>query len=247
LGVSRLSINLTDSRVTGGVDGERGRTFVAKRHSLFLTPVGASTRWRKSSPSSHLNIYIRSPAILDDGQDELGRQLRQGEPIFNLMLPGSSSLVERLASEMAEGGPFSIEAVDSLAFLVLVQLGRRRLDSDGPRLMSAQRMVRLGEYIAANLGERILVADLASVVGLPAGQFARAFTRHTGRSPHQYVLSRRVEHATAMLQRGQGSLADVAAACGFASQQHMTSVLRVRLGVTPAALRGALSVPLKDR
>jgi len=50
-----------------------------------------------------------------------------------------------------------------------------------------------------------------------------------------------------MLQRGQGSLADVAAACGFASQQHMTSVLRVRLGVTPAALRGALSVPLKDR
>ncbi len=247
LSVSRLSINLTASRVTGGVDGERDRTFVAKRHSLFLTPAGASTRWRKSSPSRHLNIYIRSPAVLDDDQHGLGRQLQQGGPIFNLVLPGSSALVRRLALEMVEGGPFSMEAVESLALLVLVQLGRRRLNSNGPRLMSAQRMARLGEYIVANLGERILVADLAVVAGLPAGQFARAFTRYTGRSPHQYVLSRRVEHATAMLRHGQGSLAEVAAACGFASQQHMTHVLRGRLGMTPAALRGALSVPRNSR
>jgi AraC family transcriptional regulator len=247
LGVSRLSINLTTSRVTGGVDGERGRSFEAKRHSLFLTPAGAPTRWRKSSPSRHLNIYFRSPAILDDGQDELGRQLQQCGPIFNLVLPGSGALIKQLAREMSEGGPFSGEAVESLALLMLVQLARRHLNSDGPGLMSAQRMARLGEYIAANLGECILVADLAAVAGLPAGRFAHAFTRYTGRSPHQYVLSRRVEHATAMLRRGQCSLAEVAAACGFASQQHMTVVLRVRLGVTPAALRGAPSVPRESR
>jgi AraC family transcriptional regulator len=146
-----------------------------------------------------------------------------------------------LPSRCPKGGPFSREAVESLALLVLVQLGRRRLSFESPRLMSAQRMARLDEYIAANLGERVLVADLAAVTGLPAGQFAHAFTRYTGRSPHQYVLSRRVEHATAMLRRGRGSLAEVAAACGFASQQHMTVVLRVRVGMTPGALRGALS------
>ena len=148
LGVPRLSINLTASPVTGGVDGERSRAFVAQRHSLFLTPAGTSTRWRKSSPSRHLNI---------------------------------------------------------------------------------------------------LVADLAAVARLPAGRFAHAFTRYTGRSPHQYLLSRRVEHATAMLRRGLDRLAEVAAACGFASQQHMTRVLRARVGMTPAALRGARSVPRKIR
>lgn len=243
LGVPRLSINLTASRVTGGVDGERGRTFVAKRHSLFLTPAGASTRWHKLSPSKHMNIYIHAPTALDNGQDELARQLQQAGPIFNLVLPGSSALLVRLASEISTGGPFSVEAVESLALLVLVQLGRRRLSPEGPRLMSAQRVARLDEYIAANFEERILVADLAAVAGLPAGQFARAFTRYTGRSPHQYVLSRRVEHATALLRRGRGSLAEVAAASGFASQQHMTHVLRTRLGVTPATLRGALPLP----
>lgn len=247
LAVSRLSINLTASRVSGGIDGERGRTFVAKRHSLFLTPADAATRWSKSSPSRHLNIYFRSAALLDDGRHELGCRLQQGGPIFNLVLPGSGALIERLAEEMAEGGPFAIEAAESLALLLLVQLGRRRLHANSPRLMSAQRMARLDDYIAANLGERILVADLAVVAGLPAGQFAHAFTRYTGRTPHQYVLSRRVEQATALLRRGQGSLAEVAAACGFASQQHMTAVLRVRLGVTPAALRAALSASRKGR
>ena len=238
--VLRLSINLTASRVTGGVDGERGRAFIANRHSLFLTPAGAATRWRKASPSRHLNIYVRSPAAANDGQDELGRQLQEGGPIFNLVLPGSGALIDRLALEMSQGDPFSIEAVDSLALLVLVQLGRRRLSASGPRFMSARQMARLGEYVDANLGERILVTDLALVAGLPAGQFARAFTRYTGRSAHQFVLSRRVERATAMLRRGQESLAEVAAACGFASQQHMTKVLKLRLGMTPAALRHAL-------
>jgi AraC family transcriptional regulator len=241
LKVSRLSINLTASRVNGGMEGERGRAFLANRHSVFLTPAGAATRWSKSSPSRHVNIYFHSPLVLDDAEDELGRRLQQGGPIFNVILPGSSALVDRLALELTEEGPFALEAVESLALLLLVQFVRQRLNPDGPRSMSAQQMTRLDEFIAANLGERILVADLAAVAGLPAGRFAQAFTRHTGRSPHQYVLSRRVEHATAMLRRGQDSLAEVAASCGFASQQHMTRVLRVRLGITPAALREALS------
>ena len=239
LHVSRLSINLTASRVTGGVDGERGRAFAANRHSLFLTPAGASTRWSKSAPSKHLNIYFGSPTFSNKDQDEFTHQLRQVGPIFNLMLPGSSALINRLVLELSESGLFSTEAVESLALLLLVQLGRQCLNANSPRLMSAQQMARLAEYVDANLGERILVADLAIVAGLPAGQFAHAFTRYTGRSPHQYVLSRRVEQSTAMLRLGQGSLAEVAAACGFASQQHMTHVLKARLGVTPAAVRGA--------
>lgn len=237
LDVSRLSVNLTASRATGGVDGERRRAFMVKRHSLFFTPAGTPTQWHKSLPSRHLNLYYHLPTVLGDGQDETAHPLQRG-PIFNLTLPGSSMLIDRLAREMAEGGPFSIAAVESLALLLLVQLGRQRLGTTGPRLMSAPRLARLDEYIAANLEERILVADLAAVAGLPAGQFAHAFTRDTGRSPHQYVLWRRVERATALLQGGQASLAEVAAACGFASQQHMTFVLRARLGVTPAALRG---------
>lgn len=244
LAVSRLSINLTTSHLTGGVDGERGRAFVARRHSLFFTPAGVASRWRKSSPSRHLNIYFGSSASIDEGPDNLGRRLQQGGPIFNLTLPGTGALIRGLAAETSASGPFSCEAVESLALLLLVQLARRRLETAGPQPISARLLAMLDEFIAANLAERILVADLARVAGLPAGQFAHVFTRYTGRSPHQYVLSRRVEGATAMLRHGRVSLAEVAAACGFASQQHMTQVLKARLGLTPAAVRDA-SPPLR--
>ena len=62
--------------------------------------------------------------------------------------------------------------------------------------------------------------------------------RYTGRSPHQFVLARRVERAIDMLRRSPLSLTDVAAACGFSSQQHMTHVLSERLGIAPSAVRG---------
>jgi AraC family transcriptional regulator len=246
MAVSRVSINLTTSRVSGGVDGERARTFMARRHSLFFTPAGTPTRWRKLSASRHLNIYFSAPVLLNDSEEELGRRLQQGGPIFNLALPGTGALITGLASELSGGNPFASEAVESLALLVLVQLGRRRLEAQGPQPMCVQRLAQLDEFIAANLAERILVADLARVAGLPAGQFAQVFTRFTGRSPHQYVLSRRVEQATAMLRHGRCSLAEVAAACGFASQQHMTLVLKARLGLTPAAVRGASSPPGRE-
>jgi AraC-like DNA-binding protein len=246
LGVARLSINLSTSLLTGGVDGERCRAFVARRHSLFFTPAGVAARWRKSSPSRHLNLYLRAGASIDDGQGDLGHRLQQGGPIFNLTLPGTGALIRGLDAETSAGGPFSCEAVESLALLLLVQLGRRRLEFAGPQPMSSRRMAMLDEFIAANLGERILVADLARVAGLPAGQFAHVFTRYTGRSPHQYVLSRRVERATEMLRRGRSGLAEVAAACGFASQQHMTQVLKARLGLTPAAVRDASPAPRRE-
>jgi AraC family transcriptional regulator len=241
--VARLSINLTSSRVQGGVDGERGRGFVARRHSLFFTPSGAAMRWRKGSPSRHINLYFRAPALLDESEDELGRRLQEGGPIFNLALPGTGWLITGLAAELSGGSLFALEAVESLALLLLVQLGRRRLEAHGPQPISAHCLAQLDAFIAANLAERILVADLARVAGLPPGQFAQAFTRFTGRSPHQYVLSRRVEEATAMLRHGRVSLAQVAAACGFASQQHMTQVIKARLGLTPAAVRGGSSSP----
>ena len=243
LTVARLSVNLTTSRVHGGVEGERGRSFVARRHSLFFTPAGIPMRWRKGSASRHLNLYFRAPILLDESEAELGRRLQEGGPIFNLALPGTGGLIAGLAAELSGGSRFALEAVESLALLLLVQLGRRRLEARGPQPISARHLAELDAFIAANLAERILVADLARVAGLPPGQFAQAFTRFTGRSPHQYVLSRRVEAATAMLRYGRVGLAQVAAACGFASQQHMTQVLRARLGLTPAAVRGGAASP----
>ena len=236
LQIPRLSINLTASSVFGGVVSERRRSFEAKRHSIFLTPPSVAVQWRKQSPSRHLAIYFR-PRLHDDASDCADHLQRCG-PIFNVTLPDCTGFIERLEAEMMAPGPFATEAVDSLARLLLIGFACRRSRSTGPSQLSAALLRRLEEYVDANLAHRILVADLAAVVGLPAQSFAKAYLRYTGRSPHQFVLARRVERATDMLRHSPLSLTEVAAACGFSSQQHMTHVLSDRLGIAPSAVRG---------
>ena len=235
LQMARLSINLTSSSVFGGVESERRRTFEAKRHSIFLTPPSAAVRWHKPSPSRHLAIYFRPRSSDEEG--DCAHHLQRCGPIFNVTLPDCTGLIERLEAEMTTPGPFAAEAVDSLARLLLIGFAGRRGRTTGPSQLSAALLRRIEEFVDAHLARRILVADLAAVVGLPAQSFAKAYVRYTGRSPHQFVLARRVERATNMLRHSRLSLSEVAAACGFSSQQHMTHALRQRLDTVPSALR----------
>ena len=238
LQMPRLSINLTASNVVGGIESERRRTFEARRHSFFLTPPSAAVQWRKSSPSRHLAIYFGTPSSADtDSDGDCAQHLRSCGPMFNVTLPGCAGLIERLESQMTTPSPFAVEAVDSLARLLLIGLASRRGRAVGSLQLSAALLSRLEEYVDAQLAGRILVADLAAVVGLSAQAFAKAYVRYTGRSPHQFVLVRRVERAVDLLRRSPLSLHEVATACGFSSQQHMTHVLSERLGVAPSALR----------
>jgi AraC family transcriptional regulator len=91
--------------------------------------------------------------------------------------------------------------------------------------------------IFAHLSERSLVADLARQAGLPPNRFAQAFSEHTHRSPHQFVLALRLEHAAQLLRASNLTLVKVAHDCGFANQQHLCNATRRHLGTTPGRYR----------
>jgi AraC family transcriptional regulator len=231
---ARLSINLTAARVEGALDGQRRQSHAAKVHSLFLTPAGVSAAWRKSEPSRHINIYF----------DPLSCGGTAQRPLLNGSLHGGRALIDALADELAGGDDFADEAADSLARMILVRLTRQRAKAQlHANPLTPMRLRRLADYVQAHLEQRILVADLAAVAELPVNRFAAAFVAATGQSPHQYVLMQRLARAEAMLRFGTEPLAEVAAASGFSSQQHMTQVMRIRTGRTPARLRSLSADP----
>ena len=78
------------------------------------------------------------------------------------------------------------------------------------------------------------LADLAAVSGLSRFQLVRQFARATGLTPHAYLIQRRIDMARALLARGS-TLADAAAASGFADQSHMTRLFIRTYGITPGA------------
>jgi len=80
---------------------------------------------------------------------------------------------------------------------------------------------------------------MAQLLELSEGFFIRAFKRAMGKSPHSYLIDRRLATARARLLDSSASLADIALTCGFNSQAHMATVFRQRLGVSPVQLRQA--------
>lgn len=79
----------------------------------------------------------------------------------------------------------------------------------------------------------LTLADLADEAGISRFQLLRSFAHETGLPPHAYRMQRRVVLARQLIARGV-SLADAAAAAGFADQSHMTRAFVRLLGVTPA-------------
>ncbi len=239
LPIARLSVNLTRSRVSGGIDGDKQRSFEAARYSMFFVPAGMPAVWQKDSPSRHLNIYFHADGL--DGFDGTadGRvPFDEGQPLFNAHASGIGYFADQLAAELDGTGLFKDEAADSLARLILVRLARQLCGPGrAPNPLTPKLLASLRGYITAHLAERILVADLAREAGLPPNRFALAFSEFTRQSPHQFVLRMRLDRAAQLLRESSLNLVEVAHDCGFATQQHLCNTLRRHFGTTPSRYR----------
>jgi len=84
------------------------------------------------------------------------------------------------------------------------------------------------------------IDDLAQAAGMSVCHFIRTFRQTTGATPHQYVLTRRIERAMGLLAQPGCSVAEVADSTGYASPSHFVASFRQRLGMTPASYRQAV-------
>ena len=95
------------------------------------------------------------------------------------------------------------------------------------------RLKRVLDYIEANLGEPITLADLAAATTLSPMHFAAQFRMSTGVRPHEYLLRRRIERAQELLLQPGQSIVDIALTVGFQTQSHFTTVFKRFVGDTP--------------
>lgn len=96
---------------------------------------------------------------------------------------------------------------------------------------------RVQAHIEDRLGEKIALAELATIAGLSACHFARAFKRSLGLPPLRYVTVRRVAHAAQLIRTTNRSLTEISAHVGFGDQSHFCRVFRREHGETPRDFR----------
>ena len=101
----------------------------------------------------------------------------------------------------------------------------------------ARHLLRARDLADARYAEPLTVADMAGAAGLSPAHFSRAFKRAFGESPHQYLLTRRLERAAALLRVTDWSVAEVCFAVGASSLGSFTASFGRVFGRSPAAYR----------
>jgi AraC family transcriptional regulator len=143
-------------------------------------------------------------------------------------------LGRRMVAEMANADSFSRVALEGLSCELLALFGRgasRAGDTPSRWLKDAC------DYIAAHPAGAVSVREIAAAIACHPVRLSRAFRRVHGVTVGQYQRRLRIAQASDLLRATRMPLAEIAQACGFCDQSHLSRVFKAELGCTPAAFR----------
>jgi AraC-like DNA-binding protein len=103
----------------------------------------------------------------------------------------------------------------------------------------ARHLLRAKDLADARFFDRLDVDDMAAAAGLSRAHFSREFRRAFGESPHQYLLTRRLERAASLLRMTDRSVADICFSVGLQSVGSFTTSFTKTYGVSPTVYRAA--------
>lgn len=103
----------------------------------------------------------------------------------------------------------------------------------------ARHLLRARDLADARYAESLTVTDLAAAAGLSPAHFSRRFKAAFGESPHQYLLTRRLERAAALLRTTDWTVAAICFAVGAQSVGSFTTSFHRVFGIAPLAYRAA--------
>ena len=204
----------------------------------------AESQWNWTARVEVSHLYLSNSLMSRVASDLQGKDV--SEVHLHDVLRGSDPIVTHVANEITReameqsaGGPLYVQA---LAVQLAVHLLRKYAscvceDPAGSAGLSQNELARLEEFIDAHLHDAITLEDMAGLLGMGVWTFNRHLRQTLDRSGYAFVIEKRIDRATQLLRRGNVALKEVAAACGFSDQAHMTRTFRAKLGVTPGQFR----------
>ena len=143
-------------------------------------------------------------------------------------------LLEKPATSLLES--------ETVLQLFLGRFIRRYADANiqPKQFKSESRAVRLmKDFLEAYFAEDVSLNALSRVTGLNRFHLVHVFTKAVGIAPHAFLRQVRVRQAKKLLLEGHG-IAEVALACGFTDQSHLTRWFKRLWSVTPAQYRNSI-------
>jgi AraC family transcriptional regulator len=223
------------------IDGGGRSTLTDIRDKLTFVPVGSSVggwnRFEGRRTSSVFAVHLSSMRSDRDTND-----ISEVPPWLYFENNNLKTTLQKLRGVLDGSGINDSAYAETLALSLLWEL-RHAADPKRSRLnpvgggLTARQLMRVREFIDAQIPNEITISDLAALAGLSHYHFIRAFKDTVGLTPYQHVLSERTRRARALLSNPALSLADVAYGAGFSDVSHLNRVFRKFARITPTAFR----------
>jgi AraC family transcriptional regulator len=232
-----------DTRATVPELGLSGH-HVDRDHVLLIPPsLPVHAQWERAA--GRVTRFSFSPRFFETVAEEVGLprpgSKRFWHPFFAIdqrLEALCRLLMEEAESRCPHGRRYFEALADAVAVGVLSAV--RDQPRGGRRAWAVPPGIhRAVQSLESDFARDFSLADLAAQARLSCGHFAHAFRQLTGEAPHKYLLRVRLSHVRRMLaEENEGvSLSDIAAACGFYDQAHLSRHFRRFFGMTPAAFR----------
>jgi AraC-like DNA-binding protein len=114
------------------------------------------------------------------------------------------------------------------------------------RAPAVRQLLRAKDPMDARYFDPLDVQTLAATAGMSRAHFSREFRRAFGEPPHQWLMTRRMERAAALLRSTNRPVAEICLAVGWTSVGSFTTSFGRTFGLSPTAYRAAYP-PIADR
>jgi len=231
--------NNSSGRLCGTSDGEKFTTDVRDGLLTFVPQnIRQTFDFQGCTTNTGLMLDESVFSYVRDTNSELAH-VRLDEPRIGFYQPHLTNLIavhNQIASVQDMGWRAMSEAHTLMIAAATLGVFSKHDEKTATNL-SDQELRMVLDYANANVEENVGLIEAASVLNRDAFNFARAFKGKTGSSFANWMINNRLNQAKEMLRTTRMSIAEVAYACGFSSQSHLTSTMRKRTGDTPGSVR----------
>lgn len=222
------------------INGGSRSTLTSLRDKLTFVPLGSSVEgWNRfeGRASSVFAVHIASTR-----SDHEANDISKIAPSLYFENNNLKTTLKKLQGVLDGSGISDAAYAETLGLLLLWELRQAAHPTHSSASpfrggLTARQLRRVKEFIDAKISGEITISDLADVAGLSNYHFIRVFKDAVGLPPYQYVLSKRISRARALLSNPDLSLGDVALAAGFSNVLQLNRVFRKSVGITPTAFR----------